>query len=187
MEDLSEVISVYGELPVFSPDGSHLAYVSTDGSIRLISLINEEEPKVFRGNINKVSSIAFSVDGTLLFSGDYNNDWSNPDREGKLKVWSISDETLLLELSQYNSISLRVSPDGTFLYVHDGDGIISVWGHRSISCKIKSGLTKRAPDAGDSAAISSSFLRLSIFLVGRLRRPRPSAGNANRWAVPCKD
>ena len=43
-------------------------------------------------------------------------------------------------------------------------------------------LTKRAPDAGDSAAISSSFLRLSIFLVGRLRRPRPSAGNAYRWA-----
>ncbi len=47
----------------------------------------------------------------------------------------------------------------------------------------KSRLTKRAPDAGDSAAISSSFLRLVIFLVGRLRRPRPSAGNANRWAA----
>ncbi len=41
--------------------------------------------------------------------------------------------------------------------------------------------TKRAPDAGDSAAISNSFLRLIIFLAGRLRRPRPSAGNANRW------
>jgi hypothetical protein len=40
--------------------------------------------------------------------------------------------------------------------------------------------TKRAPDAGDSAQISSSFLRLIIFLAGRLRRPRPSAGNANR-------
>ena len=46
--------------------------------------------------------------------------------------------------------------------------------------------TKRAPDAGESAAISSSFLRLTIFLAGRLRRPRPSAGNANRWAAPCK-
>ncbi len=48
------------------------------------------------------------------------------------------------------------------------------------------GLTKRAPDAGDSAQISSSFLRLIIFLAGRLRRPRPSAGNANRWAFPCR-
>ena len=40
--------------------------------------------------------------------------------------------------------------------------------------------TKRAPDAGDSAQISSSFTRLIIFLAGRLRRPRPSAGNAIR-------
>ena len=43
--------------------------------------------------------------------------------------------------------------------------------------------TKRAPDAGDSAAISSSFLHLIIFLVGRLRRPCPSAGNAIRWVA----
>ena len=43
-------------------------------------------------------------------------------------------------------------------------------------------LTKRAPDAGDSAHIPSSFTRLIFFLAGRLRRPRPSAGNANRWA-----
>ena len=48
-------------------------------------------------------------------------------------------------------------------------------------------LTKRAPDAGDSAAISSSFTRLSIFPVGRLRRPRPSAGNANRWQADAKE
>ena len=46
-------------------------------------------------------------------------------------------------------------------------------------------LTKHAPDAGASAArfASSSSLRLGIFPVGRLRRPRPSAGNANRWAL----
>ncbi len=46
--------------------------------------------------------------------------------------------------------------------------------------------TKRAPDAGDYAAISGSFLRLFIFLAGRLRRPHPSAGNANRWAEDCR-
>jgi hypothetical protein len=43
--------------------------------------------------------------------------------------------------------------------------------------------TKRAPDAGDSGAIPSLFLRLSIFPVGRRPAARPSAGNANRWAV----
>jgi len=54
------------------------------------------------------------------------------------------------------------------------------------SLKAKNGLTKRAPDAGDSGAIPSLFLRLSIFPVGRRPAARPSAGNANRWAVPCK-
>ena len=48
-------------------------------------------------------------------------------------------------------------------------------------CKKRS-LTKRAPDAGDSGAIPSIFLRLSIFPVGRRSAARPSAGNANRWA-----
>ena len=40
--------------------------------------------------------------------------------------------------------------------------------------------TKRALDAGESAAISSSFLRLILFQIGRLRAVRPSASNANR-------
>ncbi len=48
---------------------------------------------------------------------------------------------------------------------------------------IKCSPTKRAPDAGDSAQIPSSFTRLSLFLAGRLRRPCPSAGNANRSAA----
>ena len=46
--------------------------------------------------------------------------------------------------------------------------------------------TKRAPDAGDSGAIPSIFLRLSIFPVGQRSAARPSAGNANRWAVTHK-
>ena len=42
-------------------------------------------------------------------------------------------------------------------------------------------LTKRAPDAGESGAIPSLFLRLGIFPGGRRPAARPSAGNANRW------
>jgi RNA-directed DNA polymerase len=47
----------------------------------------------------------------------------------------------------------------------------------------KTCLTPRAPDAGDSAAFSSSFLRLSLFPIGRRPAARPSAGNANRSAA----
>ena len=43
------------------------------------------------------------------------------------------------------------------------------------------------PDAGESGAIPSLFLRLSIFQVGRRPAARPSAGNANRWAASFLD
>ena len=39
---------------------------------------------------------------------------------------------------------------------------------------MKSGLTKRAPDAGDSAPISSSFLRLGIFQLDGFAVPAPA-------------
>ena len=58
------------------------------------------------------------------------------------------------------------------------NGIVEL---RKIQCPYgENSPTKRAPDAGDSAHIPSGFTRLIIFLAGRLRRPRPSAGNANR-------
>ena len=50
-----------------------------------------------------------------------------------------------------------------------------------LSLSAKSGLTKRALDAGDSAAFSSIFLA-SSFLCSQTRvHARPSASNANRW------
>jgi len=50
----------------------------------------------------------------------------------------------------------------------------------------KSQLTKRALDGWDSAPFSSSFHALAFFLAGRRPAARPSAGNANRWAVTFK-
>ena len=51
------------------------------------------------------------------------------------------------------------------------------------SCAIQKRPTKRAPDAGESGAIPSLFLRLSIFPVGQRPAAHPSAGNANRWVL----
>ncbi len=67
---------------------------------------------------------------------------------------------------------------------HERLAVLSFFIQRVLQNKKR--LTKRAPDAGDSAHIPNSFLRLVIFLAGRLRRPRPSAGNANRWATKRK-
>jgi hypothetical protein len=45
----------------------------------------------------------------------------------------------------------------------------------TVAVKQKRQSTKRAPGAEDSAAISSSFLRLIIFPIGRRPAARPSA------------
>jgi WD40 repeat protein len=122
MEDLSEVAQFNGNRPVFSPDGSHLAYVSSDNSIRLLSLFDEEQPKIFRGNAAQANSIAISPDETLIFSGS---------GDKSLKIWSIADEALLLDLPQYAGISSMVlDPDGIRLYVRTYDGVVSMWGHQ---------------------------------------------------------
>ena len=55
-----------------------------------------------------------------------------------------------------------------------------------MSLNAKNCPTKRAPDAGESGAIPSLFLRLNIFPVGRRPAARPSAGNANRWKADQK-
>jgi len=57
---------------------------------------------------------------------------------------------------------------------------------QSMSLQVQPHLTKRAPDAGESGAIPSIFLRLIIFPVRRRPAARPSAGNANRWQAEPK-
>jgi hypothetical protein len=58
----------------------------------------------------------------------------------------------------------------------------SKYSEKKSTCE-KSRPTQRALDAGVSAHIPSSFLRLSLFPLGRGSPVRPSASNANRWAA----
>jgi len=145
MDDQSEDFSVYGEHPIFSPDGNYLAYFSSNGFqtvyssdgdilgysrpgyIRVISLNDAEESnKVFKENSTSVYGMAFSSDGSLLFSSN----WSLAERKSTLQIWSVADGTLLEEILQHDVIrSLLVSPDGTRLYMRTSDGVISAWGH----------------------------------------------------------
>ena len=93
-----------------------------------------------------------------------------------IKIISLSN----YKFRNYNNFTARNYLHLSICFVFKGWKVLCSIMFKQSLLKQWRGLTKRAPDAEDSAHISSSFLHLSLFLAGRLRRPRPSAGNAIR-------
>jgi len=62
----------------------------------------------------------------------------------------------------------------------------SITFHRQQVSRKQKRPTQRAPDVWDSAAFSGIFLALGLYCPQSESTLRPHAGNANRWAVPCK-
>lgn len=114
----------------FSPDGTRLATAPwsinantmealapivfwdlSDGSRALVS----EENTI-------ALSLAYSLDGNLLFSGT--------DINPRIQVWRTEDGALLKELSghQGRTSAIAINPDGTRIATADDDGLIIVWG-----------------------------------------------------------
>jgi WD40 repeat protein len=114
----------------FSPDGSTLATAPWS--------INAEtweplSPIVFwnlsdgsRAGTSEVTtvalSLAYSNDGSLIFSG--------ADDNFSVRVWRTSDGAKLMELMGHHArvSSIVVHPDGTRIATADDDGVIIVWG-----------------------------------------------------------
>jgi WD40 repeat protein len=119
--DFSLVSTLYGSIAAFSPDSTSLAIVDSSNRIQVQSLLEETPPVVFEGHTKDVTELLFSADGSLVISGS---------RDETIKIWSIADKALQLDLPQYDVVySLVLSPDGTRLYSWAGDGVISVWGY----------------------------------------------------------
>jgi WD40 repeat protein len=67
-------------------------------------------------------SLAYSIDGSLLFSGS--------DLNFSVRVWRTNDGALLMELMGHQDrvSSIAVHPDGTRIASADDEGKIIVWG-----------------------------------------------------------
>jgi WD40 repeat protein len=119
--DFSLVSSLYGRMAAFSPDSDSLAYVDSYNRIQVQSLQENTAPVFFDGHTQDVTGLLFSADGSMVVSGS---------RDETIKIWSIADQALQLELPQsYLISSMILSPDGTRLYSRTFDGVISVWGY----------------------------------------------------------
>jgi len=113
----------------FSPDGNILATISGEpsnaGTINLRDLTNlEAEPTVLSGHTASIIQIAFSPDGTVLATSDW---------QGFIRLWDLTpleSETAVLGVSDgiFSSfVALDYSPEGTLLASGSWDGTIRLW------------------------------------------------------------
>ena len=135
-------------------------------------------------------NLGLSLDGYLAPEGMTLDNWDNPGYKNWAAKWGAMMGWVFNQ--QYFRDNLKLGPGGETGPVNEmlkqtTERIgANIMGKRMFEGgeRVNAGnLTKRALDAGDSAPISSSFLRLSLFLIGRRSTVRPSASNANRWAA----
>lgn len=103
-----------------SPDGTSLASVSYDGTIKIWDLHKKELVKTLIKHTKGVYAVAFSQDGTLLASGGGDN---------SAKLWSLSNYQVICNLTAHLSsvLCLSFSPDGKVLATGSMDKMIRLW------------------------------------------------------------
>jgi WD40 repeat protein len=113
----------------FGPDGTRLATVSFDGTVKVWDIsgglddaggFSSEEPLTLAGHAGIVWDAAFSPDGTRLATVGFDN---------TARLWDVStgQELLILTGNELNTAGVAFSPDGTQLAVSGGDGTVRIY------------------------------------------------------------
>lgn len=98
-----------------SPDGK-LIYVSLESSdeLAVISAENMTLEKTMHMPINNSRSVAASPDGQYVYTTNYDEN----NRISTVTVYNVGDDTVLKEITiGMEPLSMRISPDGKYLYV----------------------------------------------------------------------
>ena len=78
----------------FSPDGSHLATVSEDGTLRIIDFLHERLLDVYRSYYGALLAITWSPDGRYILTGG---------QDDLVSIWSVADRMLVARCQGHNS------------------------------------------------------------------------------------
>ena len=104
----------------FSQDGSLLASVSSDLTVRLWNPATGQEVQKFEGHTSSVNAVAFSQDGSLLASASYDQ---------TIRLWNPATGQEVQKLEGHTS-SIRVvafSQDGSLLASASSDRTVRLW------------------------------------------------------------
>jgi WD40 repeat protein len=109
---------------VYSPDGSTLAAGDSGWAeefpVRLWDPGSGELRRTLMGHTKDVDGLAFTPDGQVLASGDW---------DGFTRLWDVATGKQLQVLEQSSSVkSAAFHPDGGRLVTAGFDGLVSIWG-----------------------------------------------------------
>ncbi len=100
-------------------DNDTIAIIYSDGHVRLWNIKSGRFSRLFRGDDDPVSSLAFSSDGRLIATGSY---------DGAVHLWDAQSRQLLLTLRGHTNrvTSIAFSSDGRLL-ASGAIGVVNLW------------------------------------------------------------
>ncbi len=107
-------------IAIYSPDGSRIASVAHDRTIRLWSAQDQTELMVLYGE-RQATTVSFSADGRHIAAGD---------RTSIVRFWNVAGDETSPFLFQGHSKSVYpivVSPDGAWIASGGWDNKVNVW------------------------------------------------------------
>ncbi len=104
----------------FRPDGELLAMGSSDRTVHLWDVEQQEQVGAFQGHTDSVYSAIFSPDGRLLASGSWDN---------TVRLWDVESRESVATLRGHTDMvwSVAFSPDGKLLASSGYDNTIRLW------------------------------------------------------------
>jgi WD40 repeat protein len=107
-------------MPVFSPDGKHLAFPSEDATLKVWDAATGQHIFTCQGHRDRVLTVAFSPDGKHLASGG---------NDQMVKLWDAATGKAIRSFQTHSGaiLSVAFSPDGRRLASTGGDATVRLW------------------------------------------------------------